>query len=243
MKTSWLIGIGLLAYGLSLILQLPAAQLITWADVPGLQAYGLQGQAINGQASLVQWRGWRFEHVTWDWRPVALLAGKLEANVAFHGSDNQGHGRVGMDLTQNYYLADLSAQLPVTALAPLWQPLPLRLAGRVDAAVEQVVWSKNGLVQLAGQLQLKGAAWENNPPLPLGNYTLTLENHGGNAAGTLTSPEGPLEIHGQLGLDRKGSWQITGHISPRPEASPSLRQALTILGPADREGKIPITYN
>ena len=246
MKLRTLLLLGVLAYLGFLTAQLPAARIAAWVGpLPGhVQVSGIEGSAFSGSAAVVQWKEWRFESVTWSFRPLSLIMGHLELELTFHNADGSGRALVGATVLRQFYLADLHARIQVSALEPLWRPSVLSLSGWVVADIDHFAWPSSG-PELTGQAILENIRWESKPPLPLGDFLVTLGTDPAKSElhGQITDRAGSIETKGQFQINPPGLWKVMGTVAPRPNAPAALRQILSFSSKPDREGRFPIAFN
>ncbi|NJN46420.1 MAG: type II secretion system protein N, partial [Candidatus Competibacteraceae bacterium] len=84
MKQSWgYVLLGLFAYSVFLIVQAPAAALLTLHPLPwpGISIQSVQGLAIQGSAQGLQLHTLRFDTATWKLRFAPVLLGRIELAV------------------------------------------------------------------------------------------------------------------------------------------------------------------
>lgn len=176
MKFGFLAVVGLLAYMVFLITQLPVTHVLSKLEPfpEQIRIYGAEGTFLTGRAALVEKKPWRFEQVTWELRPWALIAGRLEFDVTFHNSDeNRGSARIGTTILRHPYFADLRAHLQLSALESLWKPSMIHLGGWLKADLDYLDWSPSG-PSLNGQVTLENIIWEGKPAVPLGDFLVML---------------------------------------------------------------------
>jgi|GEM_PF-6649877 len=260
----WLLFFGVLSYLVFFVLRLPATYLLEkFSPLPRqIEAYGVEGSIFQGRAALVQWRGWRFESVTWDFQPLALATGNAEFTVSFRGQEGEGHTQAGMTLSQELYLKDTHARIRVGALEPLWRPMVLSLEGWILADLEHVFWKAENL-DLLGKVTLENAIWDSKPPLPFGNFLVLLDTVKEKATpiqqsdkknltekapkiqeplglairGQIADVNGPVQVKGQLLVSLKSNtWRIATSFWPRPKTTEQIRDLVSLLGAPDREG-------
>lgn len=265
-KTGFLVFLGLLAYLVFLVTQFPITHVLArWAPLPWhLEVYGAEGTLFAGRAALVQKESWRFEQVTWEWHPWALVTGSLEFAVTFHNADdNRGKARVGVTFFQQPYLQDMQAQLRLSSLDFLWKPAMINIGGWLKAELS-LVWSTVA-PSVAGQITLENTVWDGKPPTPLGDFLVTLDDvpaeedptdtKRSNDAPPHSSPSqrmvrghiidrgGPVQVEGNVQLDMQGAWRLTGTLNPRPDAPAKIRQTLAFLGRPNSDGRFPLSFN
>lgn len=118
-----------------------------------------------------------------------------------------------------------------------WVRLPMlppeAATGRFEAFLDSVEVDNNQLVGAEGILNWHQARIELGQGLDLGELALRLQNTEQGIQGTLQNQESPLEIGGDLSLDREGNFDLTLRVTPTDQAS---QQALAMLGMGGRSG-------
>ncbi|MFC3023016.1 type II secretion system protein N [Vibrio zhugei] len=156
----------------SVIVHLPAAFVLKHVPLPrALQIDGVSGSLWKGRATQVHWHNQGFGALSWRMNTVALLTGRIEADIRIgRGSAMQLHGRgvVGYGL-DGVYANNVIASLPASQILQYSpQPLPVAVKGQVELSLKQfqyaqpwcqsakgsLVWSKASLETPASPLQL-----------------------------------------------------------------------------------------
>lgn len=228
-----------LVFLLTLLVRLPASVLLRlvpgpWrcTDASGTLWHGSCGEFTDGRHGVSE--------LHWTVHPAALLRARIALDVRSEDPAASGQAYLewqpGGALLIEHLAATLSPQ-ELTALLPGGWSASLQLAiDRAQVRAGHLV-ALEGTLELQ-QLQLRGSR------TTLGSYELAFPPAADAAAaadaamqGTLRDVEGPLSLHGQLQLQPAGSYEISGKVAAREDASPALQQLLEALGPADAGGE------
>jgi len=96
---------------ISLVLTMPASQAYKWGLYPEeIQLYGLKGRVLDGNAKQVFINNLTVNNISWSWRPLSLLFGKLSFNWHVDSMDSQGDGIAAMNLLGNIELSDVTVR-------------------------------------------------------------------------------------------------------------------------------------
>ncbi len=237
-----LLGLALVAFGLTVIARFPARGLP--ALLPeGVTCTNPAGTLWRGSCADFEARGFRAGPIRWSLRPWSLLAGKAAAQlrIAPPGSTLEGEFAValfGGTLEGREVRGDLD--LRPGGLLP---GIPADLSGRIRLALdefairERVVMALRGVIEVS-DLQQRTA----DGLLPLGRYSLRFEQPpaaGGDITGRLSDDGGPLSVEGTLALTSAPGYLLNGTVALRPEAPPALARQIAFLGSADANGRRP----
>jgi general secretion pathway protein N len=229
--------LGLLAFVAALLVMLPASW-FSGALPPQLGCGSLSGSIWRGQCNrlVLTQTGAQPVHLdTLDWRlhPVALLRGRVRADVAVAGADVSARGELSLQSRGRLQISTLSGRVALdharlAALPAGWsasveaRELSLQIVGsRVQAL---------GGALLARQLR-------DSRGTDFGDFRLEFPPADTPPfRGTLTDDGGPMQLKAQLELNADQSWQMQGTIVLRPGSPPGLAGALDQLAPADING-------
>ena len=244
-RVSWRwLAFGLLAYVVFLVLTFPAARVyVYWKaqdDAPaGLALAGISGSVWNGRADMAVIDGQRFQAVTWQLHPWAILTGRVAADWSLKVDDGFGRGEAAAGLGGGLTLDAVEAKLPIAQL-PGRTLAALRPSGTLNLNLRDVEWDGAALVSATGRLVWSGAGVNLIQDLALGDLALDLETTDGEVKGVLADAGGPLEATGLLTLKADGSYEFTASLAARGN-DPKLLQALRTLGRVGPDGKVQVT--
>lgn len=225
---------GLLAYGLFLLLQLPAALLFTQLQraAPALRASGLSGTLYQGQAASVRWRGEPLGRLSWRLVPASLLHGRLGfAVVVSRGTELALQTTASVGLQRQLRLRALAGHMPLATLLSLAQRPPTPLQGRFTLALQQLLLTSGGRpLSASGTVQLHEVRLTALPGQTLGPFQARLHSTGRRIIAELRDQGGPLRLAATLTLDPDGRYRLAGELAARAHSPPAVAGLITALG-------------
>ena len=229
--------LGLAAFVAALLVVLPASW-FSGALPPQLGCGNLTGSIWRGQCSglsVAQANGQplRLDTLDWQLHPLALLRGRLQADVSIAGADVVARGNLTVQSGGRLTLEALSGRIGLdhARLAAL----PSGWSASAEARELSLRFAEGRIQQLGGALlahQLRDARGT-----AFGDFRLEFPpTQSPPFRGTLADAGGPMQLKAQLELNADQSWQMQGTIMLRPGAPPGLGGALDQLAPADING-------
>lgn len=203
----WLyLGLGVAAYALFLLINLPAA----WLSWAAARASG--GTVAIAAPSGTVWRGSGQLHigaapplgnVEWRINPFWLVTGRLHAELRAGGPGTEAHAAldVGRD---SVVIEQMKAAFPVQLASLVYAPAAFfGPTGRLQMSAERLELNRSGLNGDAHVLW-QGAGGQFAGATNLGDYRVELQGRGETANIRLTTLRGDLELTGN------GQWRVTG---------------------------------
>jgi len=239
--------LGVLAFILSLLLLAPAT-LVTdrlAERLTGFSAQAVEGQATEGSARGVRWRGVWIERLNWNWQALALLTGWLEFQLDADDPEIKLNAKLAVNPARRWRLRDANGQLLLARLGALVGPAKLPLQGVVKFNLRELSLNAAGHPQTAdGVVHLLNARTTLGQPLNLGDFTVQLMPATPEGIqGAVKDNDGPLALEGALNLLPDGRYRFTGHAAVREAGNPALRQAMNLLGPPGGDGRWALNYS
>ena len=238
--------LGLLAF-LAFLLLLAPATLVTdrvAEHLPGFSVQNVSGSVTDGIAQGLHWRGNRIEQLSWDWQPLALLSGWLEAGLRSNDPDMQAVGKVAIAFDRSLRLRDANGRMSLSRLAALaGHKSPAQ--GILEFSLRDLYLDANARPQSAyGAVHVLNLRVDLRQPLNLGDFTLQLTPvEPAGIQGVIEDHDGPLALQGTVKLFPDGRYQVDGQAAVRDPANQALRQALSLLGPPDANGRWPLNFS
>jgi hypothetical protein len=236
-----LVWFGLAAFLLGLVCVLP----VRWLTgiVPAqLQCTAWSGSVWRGQCAglAVQQPGQapiQVDLLRWKLHASALLRLALRAELDVNTAQGSGAGlaefaRGGRILVQGLSATAVFDRRLATMLPPGW-------SGQLAASNLNLRLAGNRIESLSGELTLRD--FNDGRGGTFGSYTLQFPAAGPPFVGRLRDAGGPLSIAATVTISTERRWQINGTVTPRAEASASLRSRMDLLGAADSEGRYPLS--
>lgn len=236
MTTSRWLGILLLFYLVFLAVTAPARLAARFLP-PGVSADGYLGTLWSGHVDRLQTAAFVLGPVEWRVQPHELLLGCLAAHVRAGLPGGRFEARASRCLSGTSEITDLEGDLPAALLAQAAARQGVALEGRVRPRISRVLVVDAWPVALEGEVRWTGARLLAPVEMTLGELVARLGVRGARILVDLDDAGGPLDLEGQLVLVRDGTWHIEGSLLPRRNADDNLRQALSLLGRPDPEGR------
>lgn len=248
MKALWgYSALGIVAFLVFLLLLAPATLVADQigSRLAGFTVRGVEGRAIAGALSSVRWRDLSIGRLTWRWRPLALLEGRLGINLQTEDPEIKLAGNAALGLNRQITLGDLTGRLPLNRVSNLAAVGSLPLEGMVVLDLRNLALDATGRPTAAqGTIRLLNLRVNLGQPLPLGDYELRLDSAGSEGMqGKIKDINAPLVLEGTLSLQPDGRYRFTGQAMVRDPNNQVLRQAMSLLGPPGADGRWPLNFS
>lgn len=245
MSRSRLLGAGLVAYLLALLLTVPAellrGPLQAW--LPEVHLGALSGHAHAGRVEPLSVAGVALDRATWRWRPAALLSGRLGFGISVDSGADRVALRAarapGSDLLE---LATVRGSLDLDWIGRALPQLPLRARGRLlldDLAVDldPTGWPRRA----GGRFRLQRAVLSAPVALNLADVTGALGMDGGRLVVDFTlAPAAALTGSGRLQLAADGGYRLEARLAPGAAADPDVTGWLRQAGRPAADGSVQV---
>lgn len=228
----------------TLVVAFPARVAIGWFAPSALAVSGVEGSLWNGRVGGLRVAGITIGAARWRVRPLALLTGRISADIEATVPGGFVSGRIAAGISG---AVDVRAARGSIPLAELTAGTSIgRAEGELRATIDNARVVDGWPRSIAGEFQLIGIRYR-VPQLgntDLGSYTVTFEEtaEGGDArvpGGIIRSTSGPFEVTGTLQLLPARGYSLTAQVRATPSAPAPLRNALQFLGSPDDRGFYP----
>jgi general secretion pathway protein N len=222
--------LGVVAYLLFLVGTAPAARILPFANLEGVQFSGVDGSIWFGSADTVTAPPLQLQQVQWRFHPLSLITGRAEATVVALLLGKPLSARLGTSLFGSRYLADVNATV-VAAELTRW----LRLQGQVSVAgdlavdLDSVQWPEGEIPQITGKADWTTAQVDAPLELSLGTVQLDVEAEDGVTRGKLSSSGGALRVDADVELAPDGVYRMDARIQQTGEVPEAVVQFLSTL--------------
>lgn len=239
--------LGLLAFLSSLLLRAPATLVADaiGARLPGFSAQVIEGSVTDGLVQGVRWRDVHIERITWRWRPLALLTGRLVFQLEADDPELKLTVSSAMSLNRQLHFQDLSGRLPLAQLGAFIGRPKSPLQGVLELDLREMDFNTVGQPLTAtGVARVRELRALLGQGLNIGDFTMHLTStRSEGIQGVLKDDGGPLMLDGALRLALDGRYRFNGQAAVRDAGNQPLRRAMSLLGPPDGDGRWTLSFS
>jgi len=246
MKRIWPLALlGVVAYLVFAVATLPASLVTSRLASLGIGIGGVSGTAWNGRAQVLQAGTLNLGAATWKLHPLALLTGRVQADVELTRRDGFAKSGLTMSLGGKTTFNQLTASVPMGAMPP--QVFPGGWTGTLNLKLAELTLVKGWPTSATGTIEAVDLTGPARKPSNVGSYKVTFpapnqpapaKGQPGDAlAGALTDMGGPLKITGTLQLKPDRSYVIDGLVATGPQTPKDVADSLQFLGAPDAQGR------
>jgi general secretion pathway protein N len=204
-----LAALGIGAYLLILVATFPAARVsgMFLDQDADLSLKRVSGSVFSGQAAQLVFQGLDLGEVRWQFRPIALLLGRIDYRIELMSPSNQGSLSVGKTLTGRTHVHDVDIELLPGRLVNHYSPKPVDTSGTVHLVFETFNPGADYSGEVNGRLEWRDAVVLEPVNLVLGQLALDVVTDSGELIGVLTEG-GELGASGELALSPVYAWRV-----------------------------------
>lgn len=234
-KSRRLILAGIATFVIGLIITFPARVAYQWFAPGELILSGINGSVWRGTAQQGSASGIYLADLKWKFRPLALLAGKLEFASSSKLASGFFDANVAVGVGGSLTLSDVAGALTLDTLAAV---LPLTgIEGDVSVQFEELV-VENGLPVVAtGTLNIANLVSRLLSPTRLGDFRAEFQTQDDGILGSVEAISGVLDLGGTIRLGRDRNYAFVGKVAAKPAAPVNIAQQIQLLGSPDAQGK------
>lgn len=243
-----LIILALAAYGFFLVWYVPADRAFAIlhqgmaTPVGPLKCSSLQGTWHQGVARNGQLGPLPLQEIHWQFKPWALLTGRLNAVVSVQAEQGGGAATISRGLN-TVSVRDMEGSLVLTTLRSLLAPLGVQLDGRVSASLGHVAIRQGRVTTIQGSVVWHDAAMISPQKAQLGTLVVELVTLEDGVRATLADSGGPLQAEGSLLLQNDGHYTLTATLKGRtPEMGKQL-DSLAFFGKKQGDGGLQFSFS
>jgi general secretion pathway protein N len=231
------------------IATLPAALFASQLSRAGLEAAGLWGSVWNGRAQGLTWRSAPLGDVQWTVSPWQLPLGRVAGEISLGRPDGSMRAAFSLALDGTLRLQSVQADLPVEMLSALPIGMPRNWRGRLSGRFDEITLSNGWPRTLRGTLDMDGLIAPPPRNISIGSYHVVIPDPSAAEAAQdslsarVTDKEGPFSFEGRFTLGADRSFLLEGTLAPRGTTPPALLRSLDLLGPADANGRRPVSVS
>jgi len=222
-----LVALGVGAYLLVLVSTFPAARVsgMLQDQVAELSLNGVSGSAFSGQAAQVVYQGLDLGPLHWQFRPLALLLGRLEYRIELTHPDNHGQLHAGKTLTGRTVIHDLDIELLPDRLINHYSPTRVDTSGTLRLVFETFNPGDDYSGEVNGRLVWQDAVILDPMNLVLGQLELEVVTDDGELVGRFVDG-GDLGASGEMAMSATYAYRINLLLRPVNGVSPDTQELL-----------------
>jgi general secretion pathway protein N len=230
-----LIAAGIFVFLIVLIATFPARVAYNWFAPPEIQLSGIAGSIWNGTASEGKAAGAYIQNLAWQFRPGALLGGKL----AFTASGSPAAGtmttEVALGMNGDLTLSDFVGSVPLDLVHQSFQRSGIR--GDVVLRLDTLV-IKDGLPSEAfGTITVTDFFAPMLSTSAIGDFRADFQTADNGIVGNVENMSAVIDVTGTITLTQNGSYTFIGNVGATAETPRSITDQLRFLGSADENGQ------
>ena len=239
MKTKNYIFTAIAAYFLFLITTAPArpvADLIN--DNTPVNILGVNGTLWSGTAySIAIHNKLHLKDTSWNVNAWKLFIGQFAAEIDSHLLNNNIHTEIGISLTGNYFVNDLTTKMPVEQITQFAEIPLAQFAGAVSVNIEHAQWSQGELPNASGIINWDNASVTVAESVSLGNITINLgESEQQTLLADIKNQGGDIAITGTAKLVPEADYAIDIVLKPARSAGNNIQQSLGMFAKKQANG-------
>ena len=212
----------------------PAAIGFTIMAPDQVAGFGVSGSLWNGQAQLINIKGFRIQQAHWHVNPFPIVVGRIAGNATARWASGFIEADYSFGLSGDVSIRELQAAFNLSQLdAQINVP---GISGEASIQIEKLDWVKGWVSQVIGRGEVRNLSAELIPAgtkQALGSYELlysqTAISDTSPLTGTLRDTGGPLELNGTLMLKPPAAYEFAALIKPRPSATTALTNGIAFL--------------
>lgn len=236
-RIALLVAVGIAVYFVVLVTTVPARFVLDRVALPdGVDVGGVGGTVWRGRAAVVALPALSLRDLRWRLYPTALLRGRAAVQLEARLDRGFVEGHVELAPGHRLLVTDLQAafRLEQVLAAAGYQGMAGDASLRLDRLRVAEGWPR----ELDGEFRVGDLVLTEWDDLLIGQYEVALSLDADDTiAGRIGDLGGPLEVAADLRVQPSLAWSLEGELRPRPEADPGLRDAVSLLGPADPAGR------
>jgi general secretion pathway protein N len=219
-QRAWrLVALGVAAYLLILITTFPASRVTAILEqrVSDLSVLAVSGSVFSGQASRVIWQDLDLGSVHWQFRPFALLLGRIEYLLELKHPANHGQLTAAVTLTGRVYAQDLELTLLPDRLLNHYSPVEVITSGELLLNFEEIDVADVFSDTTTGRLEWRDAAIIEPVNMVLGQLEVGVQGKMDALVGEVIQG-GELGASGEVSLSPDNSYRLSLLLQPQSGA-------------------------
>ncbi|MES9851477.1 MAG: type II secretion system protein N [Candidatus Thiodiazotropha sp. L084R] len=240
--------IGVVAYLLFVLIDLPAQHVLGWTTADVKQApftYGsIKGSLWRGKMEAVTVHGVPVDKLKWRFSPSELIFGRIGFDIIVNHAGQELEGDVSIGSGDQIWFEDVSGDIPASMIPPMIDLAQIGVGGSVNLDLQQLALKKNQITAVEGQVKWLGSSLKSPFALKIGDLKADLlTGQNGEVKARIKDLGGATSVDGELSLTTNGNFQVKGQIKPGTDSDPRLGSALKAISKQQSDGSYRITYS
>ncbi|MCU7881154.1 MAG: type II secretion system protein N [Candidatus Thiodiazotropha sp. (ex Lucinoma aequizonata)] len=240
--------IGLGAYLLFMLIELPAQHVLGWVSsktnkLP-FSFSTVTGTLRKGKAEDVSYKGIPLGDLRWRFKPSNLLTGSISFDIKIRDEEQSIDGRIARILDGSYQLEAIKGQVLATIVPKILNLSQVEINGKIDLNLNHLTIKHQRIISTDGQIKWLNPAMVQPFKLKVGdlNADLTMDGQD-NVKVKIKDLRGVTSVDGELSLTSEGNFNLNGTIKPGAEADPGLSNALKAIAKPQKDGSFLLSFN
>ncbi|MES9939625.1 MAG: type II secretion system protein N [Candidatus Thiodiazotropha sp. 6PLUC2] len=240
--------IGVVAYLLFVLIELPAQHVLGWATAGTKQppfTYGtIKGSLWRGKMEAVTVHGIPVDKLKWRFTPTELIFGNIGFDIIVNHAGQELEGNIAIGSGDQIQIEDISGEIPASMIPPMIDLSQIGVGGNVSLDVQQLTLTKNQITAVEGEIQWLDSSLKGPFALKVGDLKADLSTgQKGEVKARIKDLGGATSVDGELSLTTDGNFQVKGQIKPGTDSDPRLGSALKAISKQQSDGSYRITYS
>lgn len=204
-----LAALGIGAYLLVLVITFPASRVsgMLQERIDDLSLNGVSGSVFSGQAAQLVYQGLDLGPLHWQFRPFALLLGRIEYRIELKNPDNRGHLSMGKSLSGRTLVHDVDFVLLPDRLINHYSPNKVKTSGTFHIVFDAFNPGTDYSGDVNGQIEWQDAVILEPISLVLGQLAVEVVTENGELVARVTQG-GDLGVTGEMALSAAYAYRI-----------------------------------
>ncbi len=230
--------LGIISFIFSALWFLPLTVVKPYAEkmINGLKLENESGTLWKGEVQQLTVQNTKLGNVSWNVLPLqSLISLSLKSKFNINGNDLVANGIAGLTLGEKLILNNTQFDLNASYLNKLQKNA--KLSGNIKGNIKHAEIDQQAVPQINGVIDWKNGAVNSPIKLEPGDYRATITPVSGNLDIKLTSNEAPVELNGDLTLNK--DWTFITNLIAKAN-NQGLTAMLKLAGKQQADGTVLI---
>ncbi|MCU7932502.1 MAG: type II secretion system protein N [Candidatus Thiodiazotropha sp. (ex Codakia rugifera)] len=240
--------IGLGAYLLFMLIELPAQHVLGWVSsetnkLP-FSFSSVTGTLRKGKAEDVSYQGIPLGGLRWRFNSSDLLTGSISFDIKIRDEEQSINGRIARTIGGGYQLEAIKGQVLATMIPKMLDLNQVGINGKIDLDLNHLTIENQRIISADGQIRWLNPALVQPFKLKVGdlNADVTMDEQD-NVKVKIKDLGGATSVDGELSLTSEGNFNLNGTIKPGAGADPGLSSALKAVAKHQKDGSFLLNFS